>query len=158
MLKALLQFDRLYILGAEILKIQVTSLTDVSPDKMLISGIGSGFLHDLADISSLKDGQLLTVTEGDASAIPQQWTESAAEAPTAKTGAPASTDKIYGFLPSDVQLLTPNGGTTTAGKYTCKQVYIYIYISGICIYTKIYLYIYYIYIYMYKYMHINICI
>jgi hypothetical protein len=84
-LKALLQFDRLYILGAEILKIQVTSLTDVSPDKMLISGIGSGFLHDLADISSLKDGQLLTVTEGDASAIPQQWTESAAEAPTAKT-------------------------------------------------------------------------
>eukprot|EP00277_Geminigera_cryophila_P001762 CAMPEP_0179425938 /NCGR_PEP_ID=MMETSP0799-20121207/12454_1 /TAXON_ID=46947 /ORGANISM="Geminigera cryophila, Strain CCMP2564" /LENGTH=588 /DNA_ID=CAMNT_0021200621 /DNA_START=49 /DNA_END=1813 /DNA_ORIENTATION=- len=108
--------------GAEILKIQVTSLTDVSPDKMLISGIGSGFLHDLADISSLKDGQLLTVTEGDASAIPQQWTESAAEAPTAKTGAPASIDKIYGFLPSDVQLLTPNGGTTTAGTLTGSKV------------------------------------
>jgi hypothetical protein len=80
--------------GAEILKIQVTSLTDIPPDKLLISGIGegraplrlpyalqlclirarhsdctlpvaaAGYLHDLADISSLKDGQLLTVTAG----------------------------------------------------------------------------------------------
>jgi len=136
------------MLGAEILKIQVTSLTDVSPSKMLISGIGIGFLHDLADISSLKDGQLLTVTEGDASAIPQRWTEPAAEKPARKTGAPASTDKIYGFLPSDVQLLTPNGGTTTAGKYTCRQVYIYTHISGICIYSHIYTYIYITYIYI----------
>jgi len=28
--------------GAEILKIQVTSLTDIPPDKLLISGIGEG--------------------------------------------------------------------------------------------------------------------
>jgi len=26
--------------------------------------VATGYLHDLADISSLKDGQLLTVTEG----------------------------------------------------------------------------------------------
>ena len=30
--------------GAEIFKIQVTSLTDVAPDRLLISGVGSGFL------------------------------------------------------------------------------------------------------------------
>jgi hypothetical protein len=36
--------DLLVQAGAEIFKIQVTSLTDVAPDRLFISGVGSGFL------------------------------------------------------------------------------------------------------------------
>jgi len=113
--------------GAEILKIQITSLTDLPPDKMLISGIGSGHLHDLADISALREGQLLTVTEGDATAIPHpQAAVLPAPVPSppqraAGAGAPAG-DKIYGFLPSDVALLGPKSGTTPASALTSSRV------------------------------------
>ena len=107
------------------MKIQVTSLTDLPPEKMLISGIGSGYLHDLADISALRDGTLLTVTEGDASTIPHPQAQAAATPTTAPavvgSGVPSG-DKIYGFLPSNLALLGPNGGKTEAGTLTTVRV------------------------------------
>ena len=48
---------------------QVTSLVDIAPERLLIAGIGAGFLTPATDISALEDGALLTVSESDASAI-----------------------------------------------------------------------------------------
>ena len=72
--------------------------------------------HDLSDMSSLKEGQLITVTEGDASAIPHPQARPSLEAP-----APAG-DTIYGFLPANTELLGPNGTTTRAGTLTSFKV------------------------------------
>ena len=113
--------------GAEILKIQVTSLTDLAPDRMLITGIGTSYLHDLADISSLKEGQLLTVTEGDASTIapPQANVPAPVPASADASPAPASSphdDKIFGFLPSSMDLLAPGGQTTKIASLASSKV------------------------------------
>jgi len=96
---------------------------------MLISGVGTGYLHDLADIRALREGTLLTVTEGDASTIPHPQAQAAAQAAAPLAAAPPATgsgaptgDKVYGFLPSDVALLGPNGGTTAAGTLTAARV------------------------------------
>ncbi len=49
---------------------QISSLIELDSDKMLISGYGNGYIHDLSDLNGLKPGHVLTVTVGDASSIP----------------------------------------------------------------------------------------
>ena len=94
---------------------QVTSLVDIAPERLLIAGIGAGFLTPATDISALEDGALLTVSESDASAISPP-----APAPTVATPTPGG--KVYGFLPADLQLLAPNGGTAAAAALTSSKV------------------------------------
>ncbi len=47
---------------------QISSLIEVDMDKLLISGLGNGYIHDLSDLRGLKAGHILTATVGDASA------------------------------------------------------------------------------------------
>jgi hypothetical protein len=49
---------------------QISSLIDLDTEKMLISGYGSEYIHDLSDLNGMKPGQVLTVTVGNASSIP----------------------------------------------------------------------------------------
>ena len=48
---------------------QISSLIEIDTEKLLISGYGNGYIHDLSDLNGMKAGQVLTVTEGNASAI-----------------------------------------------------------------------------------------
>ncbi|MGB1597234.1 MAG: thioredoxin-like domain-containing protein, partial [Promethearchaeia archaeon] len=93
----------------------MTSLVDIAPERLLIAGIGAGFLTPATDISALEDGALLTVSQSAASAISPPERE-----PNVATPTPGG--KVYGFLPADLQLLAPNGGTTAAAALTSSKV------------------------------------
>jgi hypothetical protein len=69
---------------------QISSLIDLDVDKMLITGLGNGYLHDLTDLRGLKAGHLLTVKAGDASSVPapsSQGLQHAAQHSPAAAGA-----------------------------------------------------------------------
>lgn len=66
---------------------QITSVVDIEPDHLVITGFGAGPLHDLTDLSGLKEGVVLTVTKGKAAcavppAVQPAQQPAAAAAPT----------------------------------------------------------------------------
>ena len=60
---ACLSVNRLH--RRQVLMMQISSLIDLDVDKMLVSGLGAGHLHDLSDLRGLREGHVLSVKAGD---------------------------------------------------------------------------------------------